>query len=394
MILNSIEEAEDLYSSGDYAKALKIIEPLAKQGYAKAQHLLGTMYCDGLGVGKNNVEALKWYRKAGEQDYFNAFTSLYFMYKDGQGTKKDNTEALKWLRKAGEQGDYYALMELVDMYKKGKGVKKDNAEVFKWLSKAAQEEHDFGLRELGLMYYEGNGVTQDYTEAANWFRKAFEKNYGGVSNNLGLMYLEGLGVQKDYIEAARCFNWGAEIGEDECQKNLLDMYKKGLIRESDDISLVKLFRKAEEGDTDLQLRFEMRKATFRDYCNKLTFFIICGLLTMPLLAWYDWVMFADIFVKSGAKAWIIEGVLISIALGFFIKRKISFIIYQITPDVRVSGIPFPEIFYEPESEGSDVWIDFYGSYTDISWILNTCYYIIISLAIALTLINWKIEANL
>jgi TPR repeat protein len=383
----NIKEAEEtLYDeSGDYAKAFKIIEPMARQGDAKAQFLLSIIYRDGLGVRVNNAEALKWLCKAGEQDYFKAFLNLYFMYKAGEGAKKDNAEALKWLRKAGEQGDDIALMELIDMYRKGKSVKKDNAEALKWLRKAAENGYGFGLQELGLMYFEGNGVQQDYAEAAKLFRKASENNYGNVDDKLGLMYLEGLGVQKDYIEAAKCFNREAERGNDECLNKLFDMYKKGLIRESDDISMIKLFRKAEEGDSDSQLRLGMRKPTYTDYCNKLTLFVIGGLLTIALFAWYDWVTFAELLDKSKSKSWIWYCIGLSLIVGYLLNRKMSSIMYQIAPSARVSGIPFPVILYEPDSEGSDVWLDFTGIYTPISWTLNLFYYIIFSLAIAFSI---------
>jgi hypothetical protein len=358
----NIDEAEDLFLSEDYAKALKIIEPLAKQGDAKAQHLLGTMYREGLGVRKNKAKALSWLRRAGEQNYIRAFLNLYQIYKDGEGTKKDNDEALKWIRKAAEQGDDNAMTEIVDIYRKGQGVKKDDAEALKWLRRSAEQGNVFSIKELGLMY------------------------------------LEGLGVQQDYVEAAKCFNREAERGDDECLKKLLDMYKKGLIRESDDIRMVKLFRKAEEGDSDLQLRFGLRKRTYNDIYealnNKLGFFVVGGVLTMLLLAWYDWVMFTYLFAKSESEGWLFNCIFYSIIFGFAINMKMSSVMYQLAPTARVSGIPFPVIFYEPESEGSDVWPDFTGGYTSISWLLNLCYYIICSLAIALTLTNWKVEANL
>ncbi len=391
--LNGIPEVL-LYESGDYAKALKIIEPMGIQGNAKAQNLLGIMYSDGLGVRKNNTNALKWFRKAGEQDYFVAFNNLYFMYKNGKGTKKNSAEALKWLCKAGEQGDYYALIELVDMYRKGKFVKKDNTKVLKWLRKAAEQEHDFGLQELGLMYFEGNGVPQDYAEAAKLFRKASENNYGDVDDKLGLMYFQGLGVQQDYAEAAKCFNREAEFGNDECLKKLFDMYKKGLIRESDDISMVKLFRKAEEGDSDLQLLVGMRKQTYRDFCdvfcNKLSFFVVVGGLSMLLLAWYDWGMIVNLVTGPESK---LGGYYVGLAAicGFWFGFGAMWsVTYQIAHDAQVGGIPFPVIFYEPESKNSKIWLDFYGSntYTIVTRMLNGIYFSLASVAIFLTVASF------
>ena len=55
------------YQSGDYATALREWTPLAKQGNALAQFILGVMYAEGQGVPKNYKTAVKWYALAAEQ---------------------------------------------------------------------------------------------------------------------------------------------------------------------------------------------------------------------------------------------------------------------------------------------------------------------------------------
>jgi TPR repeat protein len=66
-----LEDAKAAWSRGDYATALQIFRPLANQGYAEAQRLLGAMYELGHGVPQNYAEAMKWYRLAADQG--NAF---------------------------------------------------------------------------------------------------------------------------------------------------------------------------------------------------------------------------------------------------------------------------------------------------------------------------------
>ena len=55
------------YERGDFATALQEFRPLAEQGDADAQTLIGMMYNEGLGVPKNDAEAVKWFHKAAEQ---------------------------------------------------------------------------------------------------------------------------------------------------------------------------------------------------------------------------------------------------------------------------------------------------------------------------------------
>jgi hypothetical protein len=62
-----IEDWQAAYNRGDYATALRLIKPLATQGNADAQTNLGFMYDTGLGVPKDDKEAVKWYRLAAAQ---------------------------------------------------------------------------------------------------------------------------------------------------------------------------------------------------------------------------------------------------------------------------------------------------------------------------------------
>ena len=49
------------------AKALAELRGRAEKGEADAQFNLGFMYANGLGVTKDEVEAVKWYRKSADQ---------------------------------------------------------------------------------------------------------------------------------------------------------------------------------------------------------------------------------------------------------------------------------------------------------------------------------------
>ena len=70
---------------GDYATALQVLRPLAKQGDAPAQYNLGTMYRNGQGVPQDYTKAANWYRKAAEQGLSTAQKTLAVLYHNGQG---------------------------------------------------------------------------------------------------------------------------------------------------------------------------------------------------------------------------------------------------------------------------------------------------------------------
>ena len=84
--------------SADFATALREWTPLAKQGDAVAQTLVGSMYSKGQGVPQDYKIAVKWYRLAAEQGYAGAQNNLGFMYTNGQGVPQDYKTAVKWYR--------------------------------------------------------------------------------------------------------------------------------------------------------------------------------------------------------------------------------------------------------------------------------------------------------
>ena len=52
------------YNRGDYAPAIRLFRPLAEQGNAKAQSLLGVMYRRGQGVARSSARAFLWFSRA------------------------------------------------------------------------------------------------------------------------------------------------------------------------------------------------------------------------------------------------------------------------------------------------------------------------------------------
>ena len=100
------------YDRSDYATALREWKPLAKQGHAKAQSSLGTMFAEGRGVPRDDKEAVKWYRKAAVQGNAVAQNNLGVMYREAQDVIQDYKEAVMWIHKAAVQGNVTAQSSL------------------------------------------------------------------------------------------------------------------------------------------------------------------------------------------------------------------------------------------------------------------------------------------
>ena len=111
------------YLHGDYAAALKGLEPLARDGFAAAEFRLGQMYDNGLGVEQSYARAARWYRRAAEQGYGPAEERLGQLYAAGSGVPHSAERAYFWLDQAAahasgahqamiEDERYHALLQL------------------------------------------------------------------------------------------------------------------------------------------------------------------------------------------------------------------------------------------------------------------------------------------
>ncbi len=99
---DSVEDAITEYQKGNYSQVLELLHPIATEGNAIAQGLLGQMYLRGEGVAQNYQKAIKWCRLAAEQGNINAQANLGSMYGQGKGVKQDYHQAVKWYRLAAK----------------------------------------------------------------------------------------------------------------------------------------------------------------------------------------------------------------------------------------------------------------------------------------------------
>jgi TPR repeat protein len=107
-----LEDAIDAHYKGNHAQALELLSPIAEEGNAIAQGLLGQMYLRGEGVNQDYQQAVKWFLLAAEQWDAYSQGKLGGMYDAGLGVVQDNKEAVKWLQLAAEQGEVLAQTAL------------------------------------------------------------------------------------------------------------------------------------------------------------------------------------------------------------------------------------------------------------------------------------------
>lgn len=96
------------YYLEDYEQALKILRPLAEDGEAEAQDLLGRMYERGHGVTQDGQRALELYRLAADQGYPAAQVNLGWLFALGEGVTQDLIVAHMWWNVASANGAEHA----------------------------------------------------------------------------------------------------------------------------------------------------------------------------------------------------------------------------------------------------------------------------------------------
>ncbi|MBI4968369.1 MAG: SEL1-like repeat protein [Rhodospirillales bacterium] len=160
---------------GEYEAAFYEFLPLAEQGDANAQLLLGTMYSQGKGVPNDLGEARKWYQRAALQNNPAAQFALGDILAQGKGVPMDLDEALVWFRRAANQGHVHAINNLGFAYASGTGVERDPVQAAAWFRKGAQAGDVNAQYNLALAYQNGSGVPIDPVRAHLYFNLAAAK---------------------------------------------------------------------------------------------------------------------------------------------------------------------------------------------------------------------------
>src|SRR6266403_5651001 len=141
-----LASAKHAYEGKNYTTALNELTPLAEQGNADAQAMLGRMYLMGQGVLKDSDQAIKWFKASAMQGNADAQFFLGTMYLLPQ---KDIAEGVKWLRLSAEQGQQDAQLILGKAYLQGaKELPRDPVQAEMWLRLAAKGNLEFYQNEL------------------------------------------------------------------------------------------------------------------------------------------------------------------------------------------------------------------------------------------------------
>jgi TPR repeat protein len=136
-VADPLEDGKQAFEKNDYVAALLLLQPLADEGKARAQAMVGAMFLSGCcGVAEDLEAGLDWIRKAAGQGDAEAQALLGNAYLEGRGIKVDYAQAMNWFIKAAEQEDSSAQRSIAEMYEKGLGVPKSQEKAKKWYARS------------------------------------------------------------------------------------------------------------------------------------------------------------------------------------------------------------------------------------------------------------------
>jgi len=292
----------------DEKEAVKWYTKAAEQGDAYGQSNLGACYFNGTGVAKDEKVAVKWYTKAADKGDGWSQNKLGNCYANGIGVEKDYKKALDWFRKGAEQEDGSATGNVGRCYETGTGVAKDEKEAVKWYTKAADKGDGWSQDKLGNCYANGIGVEKDYKKALEWYRKGAEQGDGSATVHVGWCYANGKGVVKDEKEAVKWYTKAAEMGDAWSQNSLGACYYNGTGVTKDYKEAVKWYTKAAESKYEAAM-YQLGQIQFAGLLGKSSDDSKCfqALAELPLQSKGSWKNF-----------WIGKGCL---EMGNFAKTK-------------------------------------------------------------------------
>lgn len=136
-------EGKKSYDNKNWRRAIVQLRPLAEQGDARAMVLLGNMYAEGHGVGKDTTEAFTLYHRAAVRNNADAMLATAALYQVGDGVPVNTRLAILWFERGAKLGHQASQFFYAGhMYQGSKGetfdIKPDHIAAYKWFRIAAR----------------------------------------------------------------------------------------------------------------------------------------------------------------------------------------------------------------------------------------------------------------
>ncbi len=200
------------FDQGQYLTALDLAERAAAKGDPQAHTLVGRIYAEGLGVGKDEVVAARWYARAAELGDTEAAFALGLQLAEGRGIEKVGAAAANMFEKAAATGHPYANYNLGLLFLNGDGKPENPHRAAMHITYAAEKGVTAAQYDLAVLYQTGHGVQPNALEAARWMRRAAEQGMVEGEYDYALLLLRGFGLNAEVPKAIDYLRSAADKG--------------------------------------------------------------------------------------------------------------------------------------------------------------------------------------
>ncbi len=196
-----ITAGDKAYENNEYAEAFRYYTRAYDVEIAKGARMIGYMYDHGLGIKRNDKQALEWYLKAAEMGDADAQMMCAVCYQLGYGGKVNLEKSYRWMSRAADNGNVNAMKQCGKMCASGTGTEKDESEEYFWYEMAADANDAEAQYMLGRAYEEGKYNGKDEVEALIWYKQAAKQNHTLALAKCAALYARSNKIPNDFNKA-------------------------------------------------------------------------------------------------------------------------------------------------------------------------------------------------
>ena len=195
-----------------YATAMRAWSDLAQAGDPEAQHNIGYMYEEGLGVTQQFNVAMDWYRRAARGGLSEADHNLGMMYVDGRGVAKSWAQGLTHFRKAAERGLTESRYMIALSYFQGEGQIQNRQLAYEGFRETAIEGYADSQYMLSFMLLDGTDVKRRSAQAFVWASLAMSQGQqqAGEIRDAAAMRADQGEIDRAFMVLSQCEARGAK----------------------------------------------------------------------------------------------------------------------------------------------------------------------------------------
>jgi TPR repeat protein len=266
------DPAYGAFQRGFFLTAFNEASKRAQQNDPRAMTLLGELYAQGLGVGRDDSKAAQWYKLAAGQGDRDAMFALAMFNIGGRAGPRNMDEAVRLLEGAAKLGHPAANYDLGLLYLQGQAPLKQDfaraAQLFRVAADAGNPEAQYAL---ATMYKEGRGVPKDIEQAMRLMGRASVAGNLDAMVEFAIAQFNGQGTEKDEAAGARQLLAAARRGSAIAQNRIARILMAGRGMPADPAEAIRwhlIAKAAGAGDPEMDAYAAKQPQAVRDAANK------------------------------------------------------------------------------------------------------------------------------